>query len=44
VVIAEVEGVVLGVNLGCPTVTNGDYVVYLCKSVQTDQAVIWGGE
>jgi len=25
VVIVEVEGTVLGVNLGCPTVTNGDY-------------------
>jgi len=32
VVIIEVEGAVLGVNLGHSTVTNGNYAEYFCKS------------
>jgi len=28
--IVEKEGAVLGVNLGRPIVTNGDFVAYLC--------------
>ena len=32
VVIVEVEGAVVGVNLGRPILTNGDFVAYLCKS------------
>ena len=31
VVIAEGEGVVLEVNLGRPTVTNGNFVAYFCE-------------
>ena len=31
-VIVEGEGVVSGVNLGRPIVTNGDFVAYLCES------------
>jgi len=32
VVIVEREGAVLWVNLGRPTVTNGNFVAYLCGS------------
>jgi len=43
-VIVEWEGAVLGVNLGCPIVTNGEFVVSLCESAYSDRAVIWCGE
>ena len=33
-----------GVNLGDPTVTNGDFVTLLCGSAQTDRVVVWHGE
>jgi len=37
----EGEGTVSGVNLGHPIVTNGAFVVSLCGSAYSDQAVIW---
>jgi len=38
------ERALFGVNVGHPIVTNGDFVVYLCKTAWTDRAVVWGGE
>jgi len=34
----------LGVNLRCPIVTNGDFVVLLCRNAYSDRAVVWRGE
>ena len=39
-----VKGAVLGVNVGNPIVTSGDFVVYLCRSVWTKRALVGGGE
>jgi len=44
VVIVKVEGAVLGVNLGHPIETSGDFVAQLCGSVCSDRTVVWGGE
>jgi len=35
---------VLGVNLGRPIVTNGEFVASLCRSAYSDGAVVWRGE
>ena len=37
------EGVLLGANLGCAIVTNGDFTAYVCDSASTVGAAVWGG-
>ena len=43
-VIVEGEWAVWGMNLRCPIVNNGEFVVSLCGSAYSDRAVIWHGE
>ena len=38
------KGTILGVDVGCPIVTNGNFVEYLRKSAFTDRAALWSGE
>jgi len=40
VVIVDGEGAVLGVNVGRPIVTNGDFVASLCGIAYSDRAVV----
>jgi len=37
------KGVLLRANLGRATVTNGDFTAYVCDSVSTVGAAVWGG-
>ena len=39
-VITEGEGVDLGVNFGCPIVTNGDFVANMCESMHSSQITL----